>query len=136
MDRKQASQITTGVLLIVLGLIFLGQRLDVLPDIDLRRLWPVFLVVMGVGRVLAPAEGRRRSGGAWMIFLGVLFLFHTYHVLRLDDSWPLFIVAAGVSILFGRRKCPPEGRRADQRALGVDALQPGTEQTQGDTHGV
>jgi Domain of unknown function (DUF5668) len=136
MDRKQTSQMTTGLLLIVLGLMFLGQRPDLFPDIDLRRLWPMFLLVMGVGRLVAPAEGGRRSGGAWMVFLGVLFLLHTYRVLRLDDSWPLLIVAAGVSILFGRRNGLTAQRRADRRALGADPVQPGTEQTHGDTHGV
>ena len=29
-------------------------------------------------------------------------VLHTYEILRLSDSWPLFIVAGGVSILFGR----------------------------------
>ena len=47
MDRKQRSQITTGLMLIVLGLIFLAQRLTLLPHFDLHRLWPVFLLILG-----------------------------------------------------------------------------------------
>jgi hypothetical protein len=35
------------------------------------------------------------------MFLGSLFLAHTFRVLTLDRSWPLFIVAGGVSILLG-----------------------------------
>jgi hypothetical protein len=35
------------------------------------------------------------------MFVGALFLADTFHVLSLSQSWPLFIVAGGVSILLG-----------------------------------
>jgi len=105
MDRRQTSQITTGLLLVALGLIFLGERLDLVPSIDLRRLWPVFLLVIGFGKFMEVRPDGRRGGGGWMMFLGVLFLLHTYNIFRLNDSWPLFIVAGGLSILFGRGTC-------------------------------
>ena len=102
MDRKQRSQMTTGLVLIALGLIFLAQRLTLLPHFDFHRLWPVFLVVLGLAKFLTPSEEGRWGGGAWLMFLGLLFLLHTYQIFRLSDSWPLFIVASGLSILFGR----------------------------------
>ena len=135
MDRKQRSQITTGLLLIALGLILLAHRLALLPQMDLHRLWPVFLLILGAARVYAPGEDGRRGGGAWMIFLGILFLLHTYSVFRLSQSWPLFIVAGGVSILFGRgdvkvggRTRPPRGDEAaaSQGAAGVPPVDGGT----------
>ena len=130
MNRKQTSQVTTGLLLIVLGLIFLGQRLDVLPNLDLMRLWPVFLLVPGLVRFLEPSAEGRRSGGAWMVFIGALFLLHTYDIFRLDDSWPLFIVAGGVSILFGRRDGVAARPQSDRRA-GTDYAPPGAPPAQG-----
>jgi hypothetical protein len=42
-DRNQTSQVTAGVLLIALGLVFLGQRLDLITGLDISRLWPVIL---------------------------------------------------------------------------------------------
>lgn len=118
MDRKQRSQAMTGILMITIGLIFLAERLDLEPGLDLSRLWPVFPIVFGVGRVItADEEDRRRHGrfaGLWFVFVGVLFLLHNYGVMTIAQSWPLFIVAGGVSILLGRRTAntppAPEGK--------------------------
>ncbi len=113
MDRKQASQVTTGLMLIALGLMFLAERLFILPAVDLHRLWPALLIVFGLSRALAPARAGNRGGGAWLIFVGTMFLLHTYRVLRLDESWPLFIVAAGVSILLGPHGLKPRSVVSD-----------------------
>ena len=127
MNRQQTSQVTTGLLLIALGLIFLAQRLNLLPGLDLPRLWPVFLIILGLGKFLAPRDDGRHGSGAWMIFLGTLFLLHTYQILRLSDSWPLFIVAGGVSILFGRNNAQAgviaQPRSADRGADRTDYVQ-------------
>jgi hypothetical protein len=104
MEPKQASQVTTGILLVALGLIFLAERLSLAPWLDFHRLWPVVLIVLGVGKLLEPRRDGRRGGGAWLVFLGGLFLLHTYDIMTLSQSWPLFIVAGGVSILLGRRR--------------------------------
>jgi O-antigen ligase len=101
-DRRQASQVTWGLVLIALGLIFLGERQGISPRIDFARLWPVLLLVFGLTRFLTRQDDGHGSG-VWMIFLGVLFLLDNYRVLTLNQSWPLFIVAGGLSILFGRR---------------------------------
>lgn len=101
MDRNQVSQVTAGVLLIGLGLVFLGQRLDVISGLDGARLWPLILILIGAGKFFGSRrEGQPRSG-AWLMFLGALFLAHTFRIMTLDRSWPLFIVAGGVSILLG-----------------------------------
>ena len=120
MDRNQSSQVIAGVLLISLGLIFLAQRLDVISGLDISRLWPVILLVIGVGKFFGPrAEGQPRSG-AWLMFLGVLFLAHTYRIVTIDRSWPLFIVAGGISILLGSRN-----RAGDAKSTTGPATPPG-----------
>ena len=37
--------------------------------------------------------------GLVLIFIAGIFLAHNYDVMRLRDSWPLFIVGAGLSVL-------------------------------------
>jgi cell wall-active antibiotic response 4TMS protein YvqF len=102
-DRNQASQVTAGLLLIGLGLVFLGRQLGLIHGLDISLLWPLILIVIGAGKFFAPrAEGQPRSG-VWLMFLGGLFLMHTFRILTLDRSWPLFIVAGGVSIMLGSR---------------------------------
>lgn len=102
MDRRHESQVLTGVVMIVLGLIFLGDRLDVVPRLDFARLWPVLLIVIGVGSLISRREDARHGSGGWLIFVGALFLLNSYRVLTLHQSWPLFIVAGGVSMIFAR----------------------------------
>jgi LiaF transmembrane domain len=105
LDRKQASQVTTGALMVALGLLLLADRLGAGPGWDFGRLWPVILLALGVARLLVPRDDGSR-GGLWLIFLGVLFLLNNYRVMTLDQSWPLFIVVAGLAILFGGRRHP------------------------------
>jgi hypothetical protein len=54
------------------------------------------------------------------MFLGALFLAHTYRILTIDRSWPLFIVAGGVSILLGSRN-----RDGDAKSAPAPANPPG-----------
>lgn len=103
MDRNQAQQITAGLLLVALGLVFLGKRLDLIPGLDISRLWPVILLVIGAGKFFGPRDENHPRSGLWLMFLGSLFLAHTFRIMTLDRSWPLFIVAGGVSILLGSR---------------------------------
>src|SRR4029079_12048156 len=108
------------------------------PHLDLHRLWPMFLVIIGFAKVLTPSEEGRSGGGAWMIFLGVLFLLHTYDIFRLRDSWPLFIVAGGVSILFGRTHVQvgvTTQHRIDRGADQGASSPPAVVRTEGDAHG-
>ena len=97
-------------MLITIGLVFFLGQINSEWHYALRisRLWPVILLVMGLGRMLLPegdpAKGETRASGIWMIVIGVLFLLNNYRVLTLGKSWPLFIVLAGLSIMFSRSK--------------------------------
>jgi len=100
-DRDDGSHLVGGAVLIVIGLIFLAGELNMAPGLDVGRLWPVILITIGLVRIVVPHRSGNRGGGVWLLFVGGLFLLHNYWVLRLHDSWPLFIVAAGVSIVIG-----------------------------------
>ena len=107
MKRKD---VVTGLLLIGIGLIFLASNLGRLPEIDISRMWPLVLVVIGVAQIFS-SEIEDRVGGLTLILTGGIFLAHNYRVLRLHDSWPLFIVIAGLSVMFGSRNRKVEGKK-------------------------
>lgn len=119
MARKPASEITAGLIMIALGLMFLGERLAFVPSLDFARLWPVILLILGVARFTAPRHaqpdpltgriglGCRLRGAFWFFFVGVFFLLNNYDVLEIDQWWPLFIVAGGVWMLIGHRHTAP-----------------------------
>jgi hypothetical protein len=120
---KRTSQVMTGVLMVVLGTIFLADQLGDAYGwrLSFRRLWPLLLIVAGLGmqfvhrdiEIIVTAgngevrrEFRRRresgNGGLFLMLVGVLLLAHMNRWLMLWDSWPLLIVAGGLSIMFSR----------------------------------
>ncbi len=93
-----------GLILILVGLMFLAGNYDLGIDINFGRMWPVILIVLGLGKVAFP-EGESRLGGMPLLVVGGIFLAHNYDVMRIHQSWPLFIVAAGIGILAGAWSC-------------------------------
>ncbi|HXT69224.1 MAG TPA: DUF5668 domain-containing protein [Vicinamibacterales bacterium] len=102
MDSKQASQVTTGLVVVAIGLMMLAGQFDSTWAWDFGRMWPIVFVVLGVGRLMT-RDGR--GSGLWFLALGAIFFMHTYGVLRLSRSWPLFIVLGGISMMFPKAGC-------------------------------
>ena len=112
--REERAGIETGIILVTVGLLLLANHQGFL---SFARIWPVILIVLGVvmlafpstetstdGIVRRGAERRRRSrssGGLWLVFVGILLLANENHWMSFRDSWPLFIVAGGLSLIFG-----------------------------------
>jgi len=99
---KQASHMTMGLVVVAVGLIMLAGQLD--WDWNFGRLWPVILIVIGVGKFLSSDEDSVPSGITFL-FLGGIFLMHTFRIFTLSHSWPLFIVMGGLSMIIGRGRC-------------------------------
>jgi hypothetical protein len=111
--RRASRHATFGVLLILLGLLMLADQLRIGFDplglrINVGQAWPVILLVLGAGRFVAARREGRTGGGYWLFFVGTVLLLHTYRVLTLSQSWPLFIIGGGVSLMFDRRDQPRE----------------------------
>lgn len=128
--REERAGIGTGILLVTVGLLFMADRQGYL---SFGQLWPVILIVLGATMLLFPGDsaqcgpvtggrsarrrgGSRVGGGLWMIFVGVLLLANQNHWLMFRDSWPLFIVAGGLAMIFGNIRRTP--RNSGQDALG------------------
>ncbi len=107
MRRKD---LLTGVLLIGIGLIFLASNLGTMPEINMARMWPLFLVIIGIGKIVAPGDDSRWDGVSLILIAGI-FLAHNYRVMRIHESWPLFIVVSGLTVMFGTRRRRMEGKR-------------------------
>jgi hypothetical protein len=99
MMATRGSHIGPGVALIAVGLILLAAKQHLIAPDYVWRFWPVILIVLGFGRFLAKSDDGRHLGGLSTILIGVIFLLHTFGVLYIDQSWPLFIVVGGVSLI-------------------------------------
>jgi hypothetical protein len=53
-------RLVVGIILIAVGGIFLlNLQIDILPDVDWGRFWPVILIVIGAVALLRPGQGHR-----------------------------------------------------------------------------
>lgn len=112
MARREGSHVVGGILLILLGVILLGDQLNLITGWDMGRLWPLLLVTMGTIFFFTPGRESRRGGALWLVFVGLIFSLHTWDIVHLHDSWPLFVVAGGASILFSAYFCQRNGADA------------------------
>ena len=116
--RSDHSGVGFGILLITIGVLFMVDRQGYM---DFGHSFPLILVVIGLTKIALPCDnaligvvaGRRggrvyRSdrvgGGIWLVFVGMMLLANMNHWMSFRDSWPLFIVAGGLGMVFGRRR--------------------------------
>lgn len=93
-----ASSIAFGLLMMTFGILMMADQLDLM---DLRpwwKFWPLGLVYLGLASWLS--SGRQSvTDGLGLVLAGSVLLAHNLEVMRLHQSWPLFLVAAGASIV-------------------------------------
>ncbi len=90
--------VAVGLLMMSLGVLMIADRLG---WVEIRawhyqKFWPLSLVFLGLGQWL---NRRGWCDGLGLASAGLLLLAHNLDVLSLWDSWPLFLVAGGASIV-------------------------------------
>ncbi|HEY3343950.1 MAG TPA: hypothetical protein VGJ97_03415 [Anaerolineaceae bacterium] len=99
-----------GLVLIVIGIVFLLQNLNLLGPLPLlRNWWALFILIPAVGAFLRVAQDIQANGrltglgrgslisGLFMGFVSAVFLFD----LNWAVIWPIFLIIAGVGALLG-----------------------------------
>jgi hypothetical protein len=95
------ARLTIGVLIVALGVALLLDRAGVIDAFGRSSFWPFVIIVVGLVKLANRPEHGPRQGG-WWVFFGVLLLLNQMRVLWLRDSWPLFLVAIGISIVWNQ----------------------------------
>ena len=99
--RRNRDALVWGLILIALGVTFLLTNSGVWPNDTLRHWWPMFVVISGLGSLVA-ARGPRGVGGAVMttaIGGWLLVAANDWYGLGWSRSWPLVFVAVGLGSL-------------------------------------
>lgn len=107
-----------AVWLIILGIFFLLGTSHRFPLFRGAIFWPLVLIGFGIyqfvrraqfGAVLDDGSPVYRlhllhaaRGAFWMVLVGVLLFLQTTHVLSFHDSWPFFLIFAGVWMFLER----------------------------------
>ena len=102
-----------GLVIMALGVTILLDRAGVVSIYGHFIFWPFVLITIGLIKLLKRRATGRREGG-WWLFLGVWLLLNDMDVLRFRTSWPLILVAIGVSIVWNA--VFPRARRAARNA--------------------
>src|ERR1700731_5120023 len=63
-----------GVLLVVIGGIFLLGNMGIVNPHEVFQFWPVIFIVMGVSRMIASGDDYGHSGGIFWILVGCFLL--------------------------------------------------------------
>lgn len=103
--NRREGKVFSGILLVVIGTIFLLGNLNFL---EIRPLlshwWPLLLIVFGIKHLIV-----WRGTGAWVgslfwLTTGALFLANTLGYIDIGLSkviWPLLLIWFGIAITFG-----------------------------------
>ncbi|HBZ06496.1 MAG TPA: hypothetical protein DEP03_08995 [Massilia sp.] len=100
---RQRKQMMWGLVLILVGLVFLLDRMNVLDASELWHYWPLLLVVAGINQTIGYPSAKEFTNGLWMVFVGLwLFaVFEGFLGLTFRNSWPLFILMWGLQLVLG-----------------------------------
>lgn len=95
-----------AVILIALGVLFLLHNLG-LWFLDVDRIWPVFLIFLGVWlfakrKMAADGSNRSIAGPALLVTIGVLWLIANLNGPGGDRTWPVVLLVLGIIKLMER----------------------------------
>ena len=98
--RSAQNQMVAGLLIMAVGMALLLGRIGILQPQGLwRHFWPLLFISLGLGKLLTPRPDGRRHGGGWLL-IGVWLLLSELHIWRATESWPLFLVAFGIKLVW------------------------------------
>lgn len=104
MENKPAirptPQLALGLIIIVLGILFTLDNLNLMSVSQYMRYWPALLLAYGAYRLLEPGDPPQFFPGIVFTIVGGVLLLNALHyhfsVFRL---WPLFLVLLGLAII-------------------------------------
>jgi hypothetical protein len=96
----EGGRLPLGLILLAIGSIFTAERLGYIELQQVWRFWPLFFVVMAIKHLVRWSADSIRGAFAFL-FMAAIFFMNNFGVVSLQYSWPLFIVLAGIMIVWG-----------------------------------
>jgi hypothetical protein len=111
--KERAGNITAGLIMVTIGVVFLTGQLGLASLRDLWEWWPLVLIAIGLTHIIAGTgeDGEGWVGGLFHIFLGTAFLAINFRWFGFGwaTGWPLILVAIGASMML--KAAFPSARR-------------------------
>jgi predicted membrane protein len=104
---QHPGRIFPGIVLLIIGAVFLLRNLGLFDISEVRMYWPVLLIVVGVAHAISMRHGVRTLvwSGA-LIVMGGLLLLQNFGYINgnvWEIIWPVWLIFLGVSFMFRGR---------------------------------
>jgi predicted membrane protein len=122
-------RLVVGLGVTLLGVLLLGDRLELFDAGEIVLLWPAILVLVGVVQLLRPQTSSSRSWGLVWVVAGGWLLFNNLGWMTFDFReafWPLVLVLAGATLVWRALRGPQDRRPHDDTTVHGFALMGGT----------
>jgi predicted membrane protein len=99
---RATPQVVLGLIIVVIGVLFTLDNMDLIYAHDYLRYWPVLIVIYGIAKMAQPRSAPGRFAGLIFTLVGLALLLDKVEFLsfRLWDFWPLVIVLVGLSLIW------------------------------------
>jgi predicted membrane protein len=122
-----------GLLLVLLGILFLLDNYSVIDAGEWLRYWPVLFVLLGLLKATRLGNASGRIFGGVVAVSGTLMVLNRADILHISigSLWPLILVAIGLSFVLrsGRRKQHADAIAGDDDSVRGSAILGGIEQS-------
>lgn len=114
-NRRGGGGFFWGLLLILVGVIFLLDHMQIISASHLWRFWPLLLIVAGIANV---TKADHRFWGILLMAAGTLLQLNQLGIAHFGwaDFWPIVLIAAGLMVLWNSlsaRSCPAPSPAGD-----------------------
>jgi hypothetical protein len=101
---ENGHRLIPAVIVIGIGVLFLLNNLNILYFSEWARYWPVILIAVGLVKLVDSTSPGGHVAGAILVGVGAILLSQTlgYLNVAMHDFWPLFLIGAGLLMLFNR----------------------------------
>jgi len=101
--RRTRTRFTFGIVLLLVGSIILASNLGFVIPYDWWSYWPYLLMALGAAQFAWPGNLFERLAGYWLLVVGLwgVINLHELFGLHWGNSWPIFIIAAGLRVILG-----------------------------------
>ena len=98
-----SAQFIFGVGIIIFGLLFTLDNLDLIEAREYLRFWPAIFVIVGLAKIVQPGPTAAKVFGVALILLGSLMILDRLDLIYFNiwRLWPIFIILFGYSIVRG-----------------------------------
>lgn len=127
----QSANVWLALGLILVGILFLLDNLDLFDLGDLWVFWPVIFIGVGMLR-LKSSNYRDRTSASFFIGCGLLLLLLNLDILEwgtIWQFWPVILILVGLSIIYRRSRADSdnEGETSSENRIDVVAIFGGNE---------